>query len=226
MILLDDNFATIVNAVKEGRRIYDNIKKFVKYIMTCNGAEIWTIFLAPLVNLPIPLLPIHLLWINLITDGLPGLALSYEKAERNIMNRPPRKKDENLFSEGTGIHIIWVGILMAALTLGIQAWAINADNPKWQTMVFTALSMAQLGHVYAIRSSREFIFRVGIFSNLPMFVAVIFTFLLQLCVIYLPVANEFLKTQPLSFSELLISLSGSVLIFTAVECEKGIKKLL
>jgi Ca2+-transporting ATPase len=226
MILLDDNFATIVNAVKEGRRIYDNIKKFVKYIMTCNGAEIWTIFLAPLVNLPIPLMPIHLLWINLITDGLPGLALSYEKAERNIMNRPPRKKDENLFSEGTGIHIIWVGILMAALTLGIQAWAINADNPKWQTMVFTALSMAQLGHVYAIRSSREFIFRVGIFSNLPMFVAVIFTFLLQLCVIYLPVANEFLKTQPLSFSELLISLSGSVLIFTAVECEKGIKKLL
>ncbi|HET9744361.1 MAG TPA: cation-translocating P-type ATPase [Chitinophagaceae bacterium] len=226
MILLDDNFATIVNAVKEGRRIYDNIKKFVKYIMTCNGAEIWTIFLAPLVNLPIPLMPIHLLWINLITDGLPGLALSYEKAERNIMNRPPRKKDENLFSEGTGIHIIWVGILMAALTLGIQAWAINADNPKWQTMVFTALSMAQLGHVYAIRSSREFIFRVGIFSNLPMFVAVIFTFLLQLCVIYLPVANEFLKTQPLSFSDLLISLSGSVLIFTAVECEKGIKKLL
>jgi len=225
MILLDDNFATIVNAVKEGRRIYDNIKKFVKYIMTCNGAEIWTIFLAPLVTLPIPLLPIHLLWINLITDGLPGLALSYEKAEKNIMNRPPRKKDENLFSEGTGIHIIWVGILMAALTLGIQAWAIHADNPKWQTMVFTTLSMAQLGHVYAIRSSREFIFRVGIFSNFPMFVAVIFTFLLQLGVIYLPVANEFLKTQPLSFSELLISLSGSVLIFTAVECEKAIKKV-
>lgn len=225
MILLDDNFATIVNAVKEGRRIYDNIKKFVKYIMTCNGAEIWTIFLAPLLGLPIPLLPIHLLWINLVTDGLPGLALSYEKAEKNIMQRPPRKKDENLFSEGTGIHIIWVGMLMAALTLGLQAWTIHADSPNWQTMVFTTLSLAQLGHVYAIRSSREFIYSIGLFSNLPLFGAVIFTFLLQLLVIYMPAANEFLKTTPLTLNELLICLSGPVIIFAAVEMEKAVKKV-
>jgi P-type Ca2+ transporter type 2C len=225
MILLDDNFATIVNAVKEGRRIYDNIKKFVKYIMTCNSAEIWTIFLAPLIGLPIPLLPIHLLWINLITDGLPGLALSYEREEKNIMKRPPRKKDENLFSEGTGIHIIWVGMLMAAITLSVQAWAIKVDSPNWQTIVFTTISLAQLGHVFAIRSNREFIFQIGLFSNLPLLFTVIFTFLLQMAVIYLPVANEFLKTRPLSFSELLISLSGAIIVFTAVEFEKAIKKM-
>lgn len=224
MILLDDNFTTIVKAVKEGRRIYDNIKKFVKYIMTCNGAEIWTIFLAPLIDLPIPLLPIHLLWINLITDGLPGLALSYEKAERNIMSRPPRKSNESLFSEGTGIHIIWVGILMAAITLSTQAWAINIQSPNWQTMVFTTLSLAQLGHVYAIRSSRELIFKIGLFSNPQLFFTVVFTFMLQLGVIYLPVANDYLRTRPLSFSELLICVSGAFLVFAAVEIEKIIKR--
>jgi Ca2+-transporting ATPase len=224
MILLDDNFTTIVKAVKEGRRIYDNIKKFVKYIMTCNGAEIWTIFLAPLIGLPIPLLPIHLLWINLITDGLPGLALSYEKAERNIMSRPPRKSNESLFSEGTGIHIIWVGILMAAITLSTQAWAINIQSPNWQTMVFTTLSLAQLGHVYAIRSSRELIFKIGLFSNPQLFFTVVFTFMLQLGVIYLPVANDYLRTRPLSFSELLICVSGAFLVFAAVEIEKIIKR--
>ena len=110
MILLDDNFATIVKAVKEGRRIFDNIRKFVKYIMTCNGAEIWTIFLAPFLGLPIPLLPIHLLWINLVTDGLPGLALAGEKAEKDIMKRPPRKTNESLFADGIGYHIDMGGI--------------------------------------------------------------------------------------------------------------------
>jgi P-type Ca2+ transporter type 2C len=224
MILLDDNFATIVNAVREGRRIYDNIRKFVKYIMTCNGAEIWTIFIAPLVGLPIPLLPIHLLWINLITDGLPGLALSNEKAEPGIMNRPPRKVGESLFSNGIGYHIIWVGILMAGITLGVQAWAIHENKEHWQTMVFSTLSLAQLGHVFAIRSEKEFIFRIGIFSNMPLLLTVLFTFLLQLAVIYLPISNELLKTKPLSFSELLICMGGAVAIFTAVELEKFFKK--
>lgn len=226
MILLDDNFTTIVNAIKEGRRIYDNIRKFVKYIMTCNGAEIWTIFLAPILGLPIPLLPIHLLWINLVTDGLPGLALSSEKAETNIMKRPPRHKNESLFSHGTGTHIIWVGILMAAITLGIQGWAIADDNPNWQTMVFTVLSLAQLGHVFAIRSEKEYIFSIGFFSNRFLLIAVIFTFLLQLCVIYMPLANKFLKTRPLPLNDLLLCLSGAFLIFFAVELEKAFKKYL
>lgn len=223
MILLDDNFATIVNAVKEGRRIYDNIRKFVKYIMTCNSAEIWTIFLAPLIGLPMPLLPIHILWINLVTDGLPGLALAGEKEEPSIMRRPPRPSGESLFSQGIGAHIVWVGILMAALTLGTQAWAIQTDHNHWQTMVFTVLSFAQLGHVLAIRSEKQYLFQQGIFSNLPLLGAVALTFFLQVIVIYLPAANKVFKTEPLSLNEFLICIGVAAVLFHAVEFEKFIR---
>jgi Ca2+-transporting ATPase len=223
MILLDDNFATIVNAVREGRRIYDNIRKFVKYIMTCNGAEIWTIFLAPLIGLPMPLLPIHILWINLVTDGLPGLALANEKAETDVMNRPPRASKESLFAGGIGIHIVWVGMFMATITLGIQAWALHNGSENWQTMVFTVLSLAQLGHVLAIRSEKQFLFKQGIFSNLPLIGSVALTFLLQMAVIYWPVANEIFKTKPLTLAELLICIGGAAILFHAVELEKWIR---
>ena len=224
MILLDDNFATIVKAVKEGRRIYDNIRKFVKYIMTCNGAEIWTIFLAPFLGLPIPLLPIHLLWINLVTDGLPGLALAGEKAEKDIMQRPPRKTNESLFAGGIGYHIIWVGLLMAGVTLSAQAWAIHNTLDHWQTMVFSILAFSQLGHVMAIRSERQFLFQQGLLSNIPLLGAVLLTVLLQMAVIYLPFANKLFKTEPLSLSELLICFAASTLVFHAVELEKYIRK--
>jgi Ca2+-transporting ATPase len=224
MILLDDNFATIVKAVGEGRRIFDNIRKFVKYIMTCNGAEIWTIFLAPFLGLPIPLLPIHLLWINLVTDGLPGLALAGEKAEKDIMLRPPRKTDESLFAGGIGFHIIWVGLMMAAVTLAAQAWAIDKGMGHWQTMVFSILAFSQLGHVLAIRSEKQFLFQQGLFSNLPMLGAVLLTVLLQLCVIYIPVANALFKTQPLSLNELGICILASTMVFHAVEFEKFIRR--
>lgn len=225
MILLDDNFTTIVKAIREGRRIYDNIRKFVKYIMTCNGAEIWAIFLAPLMGLPIPLLPIHILWINLVTDGLPGLALSTEKAEDDIMEKPPRKTDEGLFAQGTGYHIIWVGILMAAITLGIQAWEIHQNNPHWQSMVFTVLSLSQLGHVLAIRSDHQFIYKLGLFSNPALLVAVLATFAVQLVVLYLPAANEIFKTAPLTLSELGICIGLAAVVFHAVELEKWIKRI-
>jgi Ca2+-transporting ATPase len=225
LILLDDHFATIVNAIKEGRRIFDNIRKFIKYIMTCNGAEIWTIALAPVLGLPMPLLPIHILWINLVTDGLPALALSSEKAEKDIMNRPPRPAKESLFSDGVGFHIVWVGMFMAAITLGTQAWAINKQLEHWQTMVFTVLSLSQLAHVFAIRSDRAFLFKHGIFSNPQLLITVAFTFGLQMAVIYLPAMNHVFKTQPLSLEELGICLAASLAVFHAVEMEKLVKKI-
>lgn len=222
MILLDDNFATIIKAVKEGRRIYDNIRKFIRYIMTCNSAELWTIFLAPLIGLPMPLLPIHILWINLVTDGLPGLALAGEKAEKDVMKRPPRRIHENIFADGLGYHIIWVGLLMAGLTLGIQAWSLKTGG-HWQTMVFTVLSLAQLGHALGVRGERSYLFQQGIFSNLPLLGAVLLTALLQLAVVYIPALNAIFRTQPLSLRELGICIGLAAVVFHAVELEKWVR---
>src|SRR3989338_4254406 len=152
LVLLDDNFATIVHAVREGRRIFDNIRKFIKYTMTSNAGEVWTVFLAPFMGLPVPLLPIHILWINLVTDGLPGLALTAEPAERGIMRHPPRPPNESIFSHGMWQHMLWVGLLMGGVCIVVQAWAMHTGSPNWQTMVFTVLTLSQMGHVLAIRT--------------------------------------------------------------------------
>lgn len=223
MVLMDDHFATIVQAVHEGRRVYDNIRKFVKYIMTCNSAEIWTILLAPLLGLPIPLLPVHLLWINLVTDGFPALALSNEMAERNVMKRPPRSMKESIFSEGVGYHILWVGLLMAGVTLAVQAWATSQGVTHWQTMVFTVLALSQLGHVMAIKSDRTFLYEQGLFSNKMLMLSVCSTFALQMLVIYWPPLRPIFRTQALSANELLTCILLSLIVFHAVEFEKWVK---
>lgn len=223
MILLDDNFATIVRAIREGRRIFDNIRKFIKYIMTCNGAEILTITLAPFLGMPIPLLPIHILWINLVTDGIPALALAKEKAESNIMKRPPRPPKQSLFADGVGVHILWVGALMAGVTLFTQYWAIR-NHWHWQTMVFSVLAFSQLGHVMAVRSDRDFLFKQGIFSNLPLILAVLGMIALQVLVIYVPLFNQLFHTEALNLPELLFCGGMGLVVFHAVEMEKLVKK--
>ena len=220
MTLLDDNFATIVRTVREGRRIFDNIRKFIKYTMTSNSGEIWTIFLAPFLGLPIPLLPIHILWINLVTDGLPGLALSAERAERGVMQRPPRPPSESIFAHGMWQHILWVGLLMGAASIFTQAWAIHTDTGHWQTMVFTVLTLSQLGHVLAIRSERDSLFSQGLWSNRPLAAVLLFTFGLQLTTIYVPWLNPIFKTEPLTFNELAFCLAMSSIVFVGVEIEK------
>lgn len=220
MILLDDNFASIVKAIKEGRRIYDNIRKFVKYTMTSNSGEIWTLFLAPFLGLPIPLLPIHILWINLVTDGLPGLALAVEPAERRIMQRPPRHPQESIFAHGMWQHIVWVGLLMGGVSIFTQAWAWSSGSTNWQSMVFTVLTLSQMGHALAVRSERQSLYRQGLMSNPSLAAAVLLTFALQMAVLYVPVCNEIFKTQPLSFGELLFCLAMSSVVFIAVELEK------
>jgi Ca2+-transporting ATPase len=224
MILLDDNFATIVKAVGEGRKIYDNIRKFIRYLLTTNSGEIWTLFLAPLAGLPVPLLPIHILWINLVTDGLPALALSVEPAEGDVMQRPPRDPKESIFAHGLGIHAIWVGLLMGGIVLFVQAWAIRTEHVHWQTMVFTTLCLTQLGHVLAIRSEKQSLFTIGLFSNMALFGAVALTFVLQMATVYVPYLTRIFKTEPLTPGELIIVLALSSGVFVAVEIEKLIKR--
>ncbi|MDZ4185560.1 MAG: cation-translocating P-type ATPase [Desulfuromonadales bacterium] len=224
MILLDDNFATIVKSVKEGRRIFDNIRKFIKYTMTSNSGEIWTIFLAPFFGLPIPLLPIHILWINLVTDGLPGLALAVEPAEKGIMERPPRHPQESIFSGGLGVHILWVGLLMGGVALATQAWSLHTGSAHWQTMVFTVLCLSQMGHVLAIRSERESLFSQGLFTNKPLVGAFLLTFGLQMATIYVPILQPIFKTEALTLGELTLTLALSSLVFVAVEIEKWLKR--
>jgi Ca2+-transporting ATPase len=220
LILLDDNFATIVKAVKEGRRIFDNIRKFICYILIGNSAEIWTILLAPLFSLPIPLLPLQILWINLITDSLPGLALTAERAERNIMQRPPRPPDQGIFADGLGVRVLWIGLLFAGLTLGTEAFAIHCKDMHWQTMVFTILCLGQLLLALAMRSERLSFFRLGAFSNPILLFVVVGSFIVQMILIYNPFLNTIFKTQPLTFRELAFCLVISFLVFLAVEIGK------
>lgn len=225
MILLDDNFATIVVAVKDGRKIFDNILKFIKYIMTGNSGEIWVIFLAPIFGLPIPLLAIHILWINLVTDGLPGLALASEPAEDGIMKRPPRNSKQRIFSGIMAIDILWLGLLMGLSTLGMQFLVLKNGDTHWQTMTFTVLCFSQLGYAMAIRSSRESLFKIGVFSNKPLLAAIFFTVVLQMMIIYIPFLNLIFKTQPLTINELIIAIAVSSIVFWAVEIEKLVRRI-
>ena len=222
LVLLDDNFATIVAAVREGRRIFDNIRKFIRYAITCNSAEIWTVFLAPFLGLPVPLLPIQILWINLVTDGLPGLALAAEPAEAGVMARPPRPPKESIFAHGMWQHMVWVGLAMAALSLMTQAYAIHVVDSHWQTMVFTVLTLSQMSHVLAIRSERDSLFTQGLGSNLPLFYAVLATFVLQMLTIYVPALNPIFNTAPLTAVELGACLAVSAVVFALVEIEKAL----
>jgi Ca2+-transporting ATPase len=220
MVLLDDNFATVVRAVREGRRIYDNLRRFVRYILTTNSAEIWTIFLAPFLGLPIPLLPIQILWINLVSDGLPGIALASEPPERHVMQRPPRPPGESLLARGLGVHALIIGLTMAAFTLGVQAWHFHVDSASWRTVAFTTLCFTQLGHALAVRSEETSLLKLGITSNKPLFAAIVLTISLQLAVVYLPALNRLFHTVPLDATELAVCVLAAVAIIVVVELEK------
>ncbi|MCC7479655.1 cation-translocating P-type ATPase [bacterium] len=228
MVLLDDNFASIVAAVEEGRVIYDNIRKFIRYLLSTNSGELWTMLLAPMLGLPIPLLPIQILWMNLVTDGLPALALSLEKAEKDIMLRPPRRSSDNIFSEGLGWHVLWVGILMAVVALGGSYLLLRGEGldlhgeglDRFRTMVFCIMAFLQMGHVLAIRSMSQSFFSAGVAGNPAMLASVLLTFLLQLVLLYVPALQRYFSTVPLSALEVLACLALGSVVFWAVEIEK------
>ncbi len=226
MVLLDDNFATIVSAIEEGRTIFDNIRKFIKYTLSSNTGELFVMLVAPFLGMPLPLLAAQILWINLVTDGLPGLALAREASEKGIMERPPWDPQESIFSRGMGWRVIWIGTLMGlvSLAVGYFYW-LEDPNGVWQTMVFTTLVLAQMGNALAIRSNKESVFSIGLFSNRLMVLAISTTFLLQLVLIYVPLFQTFFRTKPLALEDLLIALVCSMVVFIAVEIEKWIRRM-
>ncbi|MGI9265489.1 MAG: cation transporting ATPase C-terminal domain-containing protein, partial [Gammaproteobacteria bacterium] len=160
----------------------------------------------------------------LITDGLPGLALSAEPPEHNVMQRPPRTPDESIFARGMGTHIIWVGFLIGSFTLATEAWAVNNELPHWQTIVFTTIVIFQLFHCLAIRSERYSLFQIGVFSNRPLIAAIAVTILGQLAVVYVPALNVVFKTQPLTAAELALCFAIGSTVFFAVEFEKFVRR--
>ncbi|MFN7919987.1 MAG: cation-translocating P-type ATPase [Bryobacteraceae bacterium] len=225
MVLVDDNFASIVAAVEEGRTIYDNVRKFIRYILATNSGEIWLMLAAPFLGMPLPLLPLQILWMNLVTDGLPALALGVEPPERDTMRRPPYPPNESIFARGLGLHVLWVGLLMAALSLGAGYWFWHANDPAWRTIIFTTLTLSQIGHALAIRSERESLLSIGLLSNPALLGAASLTVVLQVALIYVPFLSTFFQTHPLSVAELAFALALSSVVFWAVELEKWVRRV-
>lgn len=230
MVLQDDNFATIVAAVEEGRIIYDNLRKFIKFSVAGNLGKIGVMLVSPLLGMPLALAPIQMLWLNLLTDGLLGFGLGLEKAEGQIMKRPPTPPDESILGNGMGYQILWMGTLITviAMSLGGAVWfgkfagLVESAKAPWQSVLFTSLAFAQIFQALGMRSSREHLWQVGLFSNPTLMGMIGLVFLLQLSVIYVPFLQTYFHTQALSLPLLLMIIGANALILVIAE---GVKAL-
>ncbi|MEM9541042.1 MAG: cation-translocating P-type ATPase [Cyanobacteria bacterium P01_E01_bin.42] len=231
MVLLDDNFATIVAATEEGRVVYTNIRRFIKYILGSNVGEVITIASAPILGLSgVPLTPLQILWMNLVTDGLPALALAVEPASPHVMKEPPHSPDESIFARGLGSYIVRIGIIFSIFTIALMMFAyresLATDNPEsWKTMVFTTLCLAQMGHAIAARSFSRLTVEMNLFGNPALLWAVVVTTTLQFAMVYVPFLRDFFGTQVLTAKQLWICLGFSSLMFVWVELEKLVVRL-
>jgi len=224
LVLLDDNFTTIVAAVKEGRTIYDNIRKFVRFSVAGNIGKILVMLLAPFLGKPLPLLPLQLLWLNLLTDGLLGLGMGVENPEKDAMRRAPYAPAEGVFSRGAGRQTIWVGVMIGALALGLGSWYYFSNRPEWQTMIFTSLAFMQIFQALASRSDKESLFKIGVMSNPVLAGMAVIVFGLQMMVLYIPALANFFEVAPLSLCDLSIAAAAGVVAFAAMELGKKINR--
>ena len=213
-----------MSAVKEGRTIYDNIRKFVRFSVAGNIGKVLVMLLAPFLGKPIPLLPLQLLWLNLLTDGLLGLGMGVENAESDTMKRPPYSPKEGVFSRGAGVQVIWVGALIGALALGLGSWYYFTGREQWQTMVFTFLAFAQVFQAWASRSATDSFFKLRIRSN-PLLAGMSALVVgLQLTVLYVPFLAEFFGVKALSLCDLSIAITGGIVVFVVMEMETWFKR--
>ena len=229
MVLRDDNFATIVAAVEEGRVIYDNLRRFVKFAVAGNIGKIGVMVLWPGILYvagipmtdPVALLPLQLLWLNLMTDGLLGLSMGAEPAEPNVMQRPPHSPQDGIFAHGMAAQVVWTGALIGLLALVVGVWYYANGLPQWQTMIFMTLAMLQVFQALGTRSNTESLFHIGVFSNRLMWLAIVAVVILQLLAIYVPpLSTTFLVTVPLSWLDLAVATGAGLLLFAAIELEK------
>jgi len=224
LVLLDDNFATIVAAVKEGRTIYDNIRKFVHFSVTGNIGKVLVMLLSPFLGEPLPLLPLQLLWLNLLTDGLLGLGIGVENPEKDTMNRKPYSPTDGVFSRSTGARTIWVGVMIGSLALALGTWYYFTNRPEWQTMIFTSLAFMQIFHALASRSNKESLFKLGVMSNPVLAGMALLVFALQMMVIYVPTMANFFEVVPLNLTDLAISFAAGLVVFVVMEMLKRFRK--
>ena len=230
MILTDDNFATIVSAVGEGRRIYDNIRKTIQFLLSANLAEVLAVFSATLMGFTI-LKPVHILWINLITDTLPAIALGMEDAEKDVMRRPPRDRKESIFAKGLGFDIAFQGLAIAAVTVfsyfvGYRmesgVWGI-AESPAGMTMAFLTLSMVEIFHSFNMRSRVRSLFSLKK-QNLWLWGTLAFSLLVTAAVIFVPFLSSAFSFQPISVKQYLTAMALAISVIPVVEIEKAIRR--
>ncbi|MBF2053083.1 MAG: cation-translocating P-type ATPase [Candidatus Sericytochromatia bacterium] len=222
MVLQDDNFATIVAAVEEGRTIYDNLRKFLKFSIAGNLGKILAMLAAPLLGMPLALLPIQMLWLNLMTDGLLGLGLGLEPAERRIMQRPPTSPDESVLGGNMRWQMVWMGLLIAGVSMGLSAiwWSLQGAEGAWQTVLFTSLAFAQIFQALGIRSSQDSLFRIGLRSNAVLLGMVALVLGLQILLTRVPLLRDLFHLQVLALYELLFILLVNSLILWVTEVLK------
>ncbi len=229
MVLTDDNFASIVAAVEEGRGIFENIRRFIHYLLSCNIGELLTMFLASLLGMPLPLLPIHILWVNLATDSLPALALGVEPTEPGIMERPPRPPTEGVITRNMAGIMAFQGLIIGLLTLGafaIEYYVMGGGAERARVMAFSTTIFAQNIHAFNVRSNRYSIFELGLFSNRWLVYAFGAVILSELAIIYVPIFHPIFKTMPLTLSDWSIVVSLGVMPLVIMEIIKLANKLL
>jgi P-type Ca2+ transporter type 2C len=220
MILTDNNFATVVSAVEEGRNLYDNIRKTINYLLSCNFGEILTILTAIIINLPTPLIPIQILWMNLVTDGLPALALGVDKGDPDVMTRKPRSRNEKILNKQSIFFILAVGFVMCLASISLFVITLEQGFVRASTVAFTSIIIMQMLFALISRSEKHTVLKLGLFSNKKLLIAIAVSIILQLMIIYLPFFNGVFRTEALSMIDWARILAVSLTVFIIFEAVK------
>jgi Ca2+-transporting ATPase len=220
MVLLDDNFTTIVAAVEEGRAINDNVRRFLKFSLAGNLGKVLLVLIGPLLGLPLPLTPFQILWLNLVTDGVLGLGIGVEPSERGAMRRPPQSSSEGIFARGLGLQVLWLGALIGMVNLAVAWWAWTTGQPGWQTIVMSTVVLLQIVEAHVTRSSSDSVFSLNPFSNRALLAATGLIGALQAMVAYAPPLQGIFGTAALAVHQVVVPLAAGLLLLVVTEGAK------